>query len=82
MSHRPRDAWVISKTSLGIKTGGVDPCTVARDCLSKAQADADARWTAACKARRQGANCPLPEAQADAFDRAESAARNACLIGH
>jgi hypothetical protein len=38
VSHRPRDAWVISKTSLGIKTGG-DPCTIARDCLSKAQGD-------------------------------------------
>lgn len=38
VSHRPRDAWVISKTSLGIKTGG-DPCAIARDCLSKAQGD-------------------------------------------
>lgn len=51
------------------------------ECLSKAQTEADARWTAACKARRQGANCPLPEAQADAFDHAETAARNACLLG-
>ncbi len=38
VSHRPRDAWVISKASLGIKTGG-DPCSTARDCLSKAQGD-------------------------------------------
>jgi hypothetical protein len=38
VSHRPRDAWVISKTSLGIKTGA-DPCAIARDCLSKAQGD-------------------------------------------
>ena len=52
------------------------------DCLSKAQADADARWNDACKKRRQGANCPLPEQQANAFERAESDARNACLIGH
>ena len=51
------------------------------DCLTKAQADAEAQWTAACKARKQGANCPLPEAQADEFDRAESTARNACLLG-
>ncbi|HEX5068599.1 MAG TPA: hypothetical protein VFV78_00180 [Vicinamibacterales bacterium] len=51
------------------------------DCLTKAQAAADAQWTAACKARKQGPNCPLPEQQADAFDRAESIARNACLLG-
>ncbi len=38
VSHRPRDAWVISKSSLGIKTAG-DPCSVARECLSKAQGD-------------------------------------------
>jgi hypothetical protein len=38
VSHRPRDAWVISKTSLGIKTGA-DPCSIARECLSKAQGD-------------------------------------------
>ena len=38
VSHRPRDAWVISKTLLGI-TQAVDPCVTARDCLSKAQGD-------------------------------------------
>jgi hypothetical protein len=38
ISHRPRDAWVISKRLLGIATEG-DPCAVARDCLSKAQGD-------------------------------------------
>ena len=38
VSHRPRDAWVISKKLLGIQTDG-DPCTMARDCLSKAQGD-------------------------------------------
>jgi len=51
------------------------------DCLTKAQADAEAQWTAACKARKQGANCPLPEAQGEDLDRAGSAARNACLLG-
>jgi hypothetical protein len=49
------------------------------DCLSKAQTDADARWTAACKTRREGANCPLPQQQAQAFERDERDARNACL---
>ena len=38
ISHRPRDAWVISKSLLGIN-GGSDPCVRARDCLAKAQGD-------------------------------------------
>jgi hypothetical protein len=38
ISHRPRDAWVISKNLLGI-TQKVDPCVTARDCLAKAQGD-------------------------------------------
>jgi hypothetical protein len=38
ITHRPRDAWVISKKLLGIQ-GETDPCVVARDCLSKAQGD-------------------------------------------
>ncbi len=38
VSHRPRDAWVISKNLLGIK-GLTDPCATARDCLAKAQGD-------------------------------------------
>ncbi len=38
VSHRPRDAWVISKRLLGIAVEG-DPCAIARDCLSKAQGD-------------------------------------------
>jgi hypothetical protein len=38
VSHRPRDAWVISKNLLGIK-GSVDPCTHARECLAQAQGD-------------------------------------------
>ena len=38
MTKRPRDTWVISKAALGI-TGEADPCTVARDCLSRAAGD-------------------------------------------
>jgi hypothetical protein len=38
VTHRPRDAWVISKKLLGVQTEG-DPCSIARDCLSKAQGD-------------------------------------------
>ena len=38
VSHRPRDAWAISKNLLGIKTSG-DPCAKARECLAQAQGD-------------------------------------------
>ncbi len=38
VSHRPRDAWVISKNLLGI-AGNVDPCSKARECLSQARGD-------------------------------------------
>lgn len=38
VSHRPRDAWVISKNLLGLTTT-VDPCGQARDCLAKAAGD-------------------------------------------
>lgn len=39
ITHRPRDAWVISKNLLGIAPGGTDPCATARDCLSRSQGD-------------------------------------------
>jgi len=38
VSHRPKDAWVISKNLLGI-TGSSDPCATARECLAKSQGD-------------------------------------------
>ncbi|MDR1922778.1 MAG: hypothetical protein LBQ66_00270 [Planctomycetaceae bacterium] len=38
ITRRPRDAWVISKSALGI-TGKADPCDIARECLSKASGD-------------------------------------------
>ncbi len=38
MSHRPRDAWVISKNLLGLTTK-VDVCNTARDCLARAAGD-------------------------------------------
>jgi hypothetical protein len=36
--HRPRDAWVISKTLLGVRDTS-DPCATARDCLARARGD-------------------------------------------
>jgi hypothetical protein len=38
ISHRPRDAWVISKNLLGL-VGKTDPCAQARECLAKAHGD-------------------------------------------
>lgn len=38
MTKRPRDSWVISKAVLGI-AGKTDPCSTARECLSKAAGD-------------------------------------------
>ena len=38
ITHRPKDAWVISKNLLGL-THPTDPCSKARDCLSKAAGD-------------------------------------------
>lgn len=38
VTHRPRDAWVISKNLLGI-SGGVDYCGAARECLAHAHGD-------------------------------------------
>jgi hypothetical protein len=38
LTKRPRDTWVISKSALGI-AGKMDPCSTARDCLSKAEGD-------------------------------------------
>lgn len=50
------------------------------DCLSKAAAEADARWNAACKARRESAGCALPASLAEELQRQESQARNSCLM--
>ncbi len=39
LTRRPRDSWVISKGVLGLQEDTLDPCSVARDCLSKASGD-------------------------------------------
>ena len=39
LTKRPRDTWVISKSALGIARPTTDPCSTARDCLSKAAGD-------------------------------------------
>lgn len=39
VTRRPRDTWVISKGALGLTQKTLDPCAVARDCLSKSAGD-------------------------------------------
>ena len=39
LTRRPRDTWVISKGALGLTDESLDPCTVARDCLSRSAGD-------------------------------------------
>ena len=39
LTKRPRDTWVISKGALGLTQPKLDPCTVARECLSKSAGD-------------------------------------------
>ncbi len=39
LTKRPRDTWVISKGVLGLTTTRLDPCVVARDCLSRSAGD-------------------------------------------
>lgn len=39
LTKRPRDTWVISKAALGITSKSLDPCTIARDCLSRSEGD-------------------------------------------
>ena len=39
LTKRPRDTWVISKSALGLTNTQLDPCTVARECLSKSAGD-------------------------------------------
>ncbi len=39
LTKRPRDTWVISKSALGLISQQLDPCGVARNCLSKSSGD-------------------------------------------
>lgn len=39
LTKRPRDTWVISKAALGLTDRSLDPCAVARDCLSRSAGD-------------------------------------------
>lgn len=39
LTKRPRDTWVISKGALGITNRSMDPCAIARECLSRSAGD-------------------------------------------
>ena len=39
LTRRPRDTWVISKSALGLTDSRINPCSTARECLSRAAGD-------------------------------------------
>ncbi|OUT55986.1 hypothetical protein SV7mr_23830 [Stieleria bergensis] len=39
LTKRPRDTWVISKGALGLTNTSLDPCAIARECLSRSAGD-------------------------------------------
>lgn len=39
LTKRPRDSWVISKGALGLIHSDLDPCAIARECLSRTSGD-------------------------------------------
>jgi hypothetical protein len=39
LTKRPRDTWVISKAALGLTDHSLDPCGIARSCLTRASGD-------------------------------------------
>ena len=39
LTRRPRDTWVISKGALGLTQTSLDPCAIARECLSRSAGD-------------------------------------------
>ena len=54
--------------------------TALDNCLTKAKTDTDERWNKQCKVRRKKDGCALPSETADALERGEKQARNACLL--
>lgn len=63
-----------------LKTETVERQTTTDECLAKAKEDGEAKWAAACKARREKPGCALASHQVDALDAEEAQARNACLL--
>ena len=47
VSARPRNAWVISKKMLGVE-GKTDPCSTARECLSRPAATSSTPFASTC----------------------------------
>lgn len=80
-AHRADRLEMEARAAQSLKTNTAARQDSVSECLTKAKDEADAQWTTACKARRQGPNCPLPERQATAFEQAERESRNACLLG-
>jgi hypothetical protein len=52
------------------------------ECLTKAKAEADAKWNAVCRKRGQRGNCALPAWQTESLQREDQTERNGCLLRH
>ena len=44
LTKRPRDTWVISKGALGLIHSELDPCVIARECLSRSSGERSMRF--------------------------------------
>ena len=63
-----------------LKAETVQRQTTTDECLARVKEEADAKWAAACKARREKPGCALASHQVDEMDAQEAQARNACLL--
>jgi hypothetical protein len=69
-----------ARTADRIKADLADRSAALDGCLTKAEAEAEARWKAACKREGKRAGCALSRERTQALEREEGAARNACLL--
>ena len=79
-AHRFEQSQFTARAADRLKAETVERQAATDDCLAKAKADADAKWAAACKARRERPGCALASHQVDQLDAGETQARNACLL--
>jgi hypothetical protein len=81
---RPAERFAVSQVEARaaerIRAATVARQTAVDDCLSKADAEAAARWKAACRARRERSGCALTARLTDELQRKENDGRNACLM--
>ena len=79
-AERLAQSQLDARTAARIRTDSASRQLAMDDCLSKAAADAEAEWKAACKAHHERAGCALPARQNQELQRKEGEARNSCLM--